>query len=94
LYLNRGGEKFALEEIEHRLKIHIGFDCVAIVTKNERLGEELGVISTASSDLILKALKEIYGHQFSSSAICHVDKIPVNENGKYDRQKCLTLLTI
>jgi acyl-CoA synthetase (AMP-forming)/AMP-acid ligase II len=92
-YLNRGGEKFSLEEIEHKLKASLGVDCIAVVVKNDRLGEDLGIISTINCEKILNALKEIYGHNFSSSLICQIDKIPVNENAKFDRRKCLELLT-
>ena len=47
--LNRGGEKFNLEEIEGVLKRQLDLDAVCVSIPDARLGEELGVLVNGST---------------------------------------------
>jgi acyl-CoA synthetase (AMP-forming)/AMP-acid ligase II len=88
--LNRGGEKFPLEEIEVFLKTKLGVDAVCVAVPHPRLGEELGILvrDDAEKNAIYSALKEEFGREFDSNYFAFTDHFPVNPNSKTDRQEC------
>lgn len=100
LILNRGGEKFSLEEMERSIKNSMGIESLCVITPQARLGEDLGILvkKTKDQDLeiqrskIQNFLKEVYGINFELKHFCQVDEIPINSASKMDRKVALELL--
>lgn len=94
LILNRGGEKFSLEEIEDRLKKELQINCVAVAIKNNRLGEELALIFEGTdqrAQQIMEWLFITFKRHFDSNHLIAVDALPINANAKFDRKRCLEI---
>lgn len=88
LVLNRGGEKFNLEEIESIIRTSFNCNNIAVGVEDQRLGQELGILFIGSRDLeaqILQKLREIYNRKFSARLIKSTDQLPINLNAKPDR---------
>lgn len=97
LILNRGGEKFSLEEIESEIKNTFQINSVAIPIKDQRLGEELGLVfegaQTLDKDIHFK-ISNMCKRNFKIEYFMGVESIPVNANAKFDRKKCLELINV
>lgn len=95
LVLNRGGEKFSLEEIESVVKKVRGTPSVALAIPDQRLGFELGLLYEGESDikeLILETLSEVFKRNFNPELIIPVSHLPINANAKYDRSMSQQIL--
>ncbi|MEA9357190.1 class I adenylate-forming enzyme family protein [Bacteriovorax sp. PP10] len=95
LILNRGGEKFSLEEIESEIKRTFQINCVAIPVKDHRLGEELGIVFEGAQNLdkdIHYKVSDVFKRNFKIEYFLGVEAIPVNANAKFDRRKCSELM--
>lgn len=95
LLINRGGEKFSLEEIEAAIGRAFQVSSVAFAIPDERLGEELGVLiegTINNAEVIHKFLNEVYRRNFKKDYFKMVEVIPVNVNAKYDRKICLEIM--
>lgn len=99
LSLNRGGEKYSLEQIEQFIKEVTLIDSVCVALADIRLGEELGVIIKISvqenvdeiKEKIYVGLKIKFGKHFSRDFFKVVEDFPVNQNAKLDRKLCKEL---
>lgn len=95
LVLNRGGEKFNLEEIETIIKTHFHCRSIAMAVEDPRLGQELGILFIGNSELeeqIVQRLNQIFGRTFSAQLIMSTNELPVNANAKYDRTQAREIL--
>jgi acyl-CoA synthetase (AMP-forming)/AMP-acid ligase II len=95
LVLNRGGEKFSLDEFEAQIKKEFKVNCVAVAMLDPRLGEELSILFEGPQSLgieIHKKISAIFKRNFKREYILEVSTIPVNANAKFDRKKCLELI--
>lgn len=97
LRLNRGGEKFSLEQMESFLKERLGLEAICVPLPDARLGEELGIILVAmdsppSASGIIDALHTAFGRRFSPGNILLTSRLPRNESAKPDRARCRELL--
>ncbi len=95
LILNRGGEKFSLENIEILINDKFKVQVIAMALPDERLGEELGFLVMGNEsnlkDLfkeIYKLLDGVYKRQFNPLNYLLVNHFPVNANEKIDREMC------
>lgn len=90
LILNRGGEKFSLEEIEALIKKELSLSAVALALPDVRLGFELGLVIQESfdQDQVLKLLSSTYSRSFNPLLIKGITQIPLNDNAKYNRHFC------
>lgn len=89
LVLNRGGEKFSLEEIESAVKSRFNIDSVAVGIEDERLGFELALLFEGPKDLgadIHKSLNELFKRNFKLNYFLDISKLPINANAKFDRK--------
>jgi hypothetical protein len=67
---------------------------------DERLGEELGILLKAGSDLRLpermagihSSLQEEFGQAFHTAPWMSVDALPLNESSKIDRKQSVRIL--
>jgi len=88
--LNRGGEKFALEEIESFIKMSHKVESICVPVTHSRLGLELGVVIQSSSKLkkatLYKSLESKFGKKFSVQNYIETDQLPVNDQAKLDRK--------
>jgi len=97
LTLNRGGEKFLLEQMEREIQQKLGVAAVCVALHDPRLGQELGIVcegrnQNREKSKIYSMLKNHYGRQFSSDRFVYVDDLPKNSNAKLDRRRCQSLL--
>lgn len=95
LVLNRGGEKFALEEIESFLKEKMNIESVCVPIPHPRLGEELGIVAMdakANKDSIYALLKQRFGRDFDNDLYHNTVKLPINSSSKVDRKECQKIL--
>jgi len=99
LVLNRGGEKFALEQIERTVRGATGVECVCVPVADERLGQELGLVVEKTSlpesdlkDAIYRVLKETLHRDFDRRLFTVVTKLPLNGSSKVDRQMSANIL--
>ncbi len=100
LVLNRGGEKFSIEDIENRIREKFGIEVVGFSCPDTRLGEDLALAflkseldqSTKISD-IYSFLEVQFGRSFNSKNNLLLDEIPVNHNSKFDRKACAKKLS-
>ncbi len=91
LVLNRGGEKFALEEIENYLKSEMDLDSVCVSLSDSRLGEELGILvrnPSPSKQGVYRLLKTRYGRDFNERYFQVAEEFPINASSKIDRKAC------
>lgn len=89
LLLNRGGEKFSLEAIERLLKERLGIETLCTSIPDSRLGEELGILSSAPpilKETVFALLKKHFGREFNPAYFHALDQLPFNANSKLDRQ--------
>jgi acyl-CoA synthetase (AMP-forming)/AMP-acid ligase II len=99
LVFNRGGVKFSLEEIESHLKtVFPSSDFLCVATKDERLGEDLGVLwstegVTPETSAMIEALAARFHVRFDSRRILSVAKLPTNAAAKPDRGMASELFT-
>jgi acyl-CoA synthetase (AMP-forming)/AMP-acid ligase II len=94
LLLNRGGEKFSLEQLESSLKERLQVEALCVSVPDERLGEELGIVARAPAEKtsIYKFLKEEFLRDFNPQYFTSVSDLPVNASAKLDRFQGLHLL--
>lgn len=88
LVLNRGGEKFLLENFETVLKRRLGIDSICAPVPDARLGEELGILACTniqSKGQVFTVLKEVFGRDFDPVNFQVVGVLPYNSNSKLDR---------
>ncbi|MBF0316034.1 MAG: acyl--CoA ligase [Oligoflexia bacterium] len=100
--LNRGGEKFSLDQIELLLKEQLNIESVCLSIPHDRLGEELAILiqrpflpdadqdQDQDQDLVNKIyynLKNEYQKNFCAKNCFLVDEIPTNLNAKIDRHE-------
>lgn len=86
LLLNRGGEKFLLEEIEAVLKARLGVEAICVAIPDPRLGSELGIAAkTSSPESVYRCLKEVFLRDFDPVRFREVDDFPVDASAKIDR---------
>ncbi|NJL25528.1 MAG: acyl--CoA ligase [Calothrix sp. SM1_5_4] len=92
LTLNRGGQKFSLENIERELHQALGVGVVAVSVRDSRLGEDLGLVLVASGEeqKMLKRAEEIlqsgFGLRLNTGRVRFVTDFPLNECSKIDRR--------
>ncbi|MBT3980145.1 MAG: acyl--CoA ligase [Bacteriovoracaceae bacterium] len=94
LLLNRGGEKFSLEEIEQFLNSEFKTQVVCLCIDDKRLGSELGILVKKNQTPKMKifgALTKKYAKNFNPDYYKEVDLIPTNANQKIDRKSCSDL---
>jgi len=88
LVLNRGGEKFSLEEIERKLSLNLGVNAICLSFPDARLGEELGIVVSTphpNNSQIFDYLSNAFGRLFNSQYLFFIDQIPLNSSFKIDR---------
>ena len=97
-FINRGGEKFSLEKIEQDILKETGIEILGFPLKDQRLGEELGLVIQSSTTefadrrkQVFSCLKRIYLRDFNSEMALPLDEIPKNESQKKDRKKSLEI---
>ncbi|MCC6137347.1 MAG: acyl--CoA ligase [Bdellovibrionaceae bacterium] len=97
--LNRGGEKFLLEDIEAFLLHKFSLHTLAIAISDPRLGEDLGLLmeipekaSAPSTEEIQMALSVKYKTHFSNHLFFYVPQFPVTESGKLHRKESSRIL--
>lgn len=97
-FINRGGEKFSLEKIEQNVMKDTGIDILCFPLKDERLGEELGLVIDSNfvdfeekRTQVFLSLKRIFLRDFNFNYSVPVAEIPLNENRKRDRKKALEI---
>ncbi len=96
LVLNRGGEKFSLEEIEGHIFKAAGIRAVAVSTEDSRLGSDLGIIYESSIEKaheLQKILALQFKREFNQDNFVRISQLPVNAMAKPDRQKCFQILS-
>lgn len=90
--INRGGEKFSLEEVEAKLLRYFDEPIVVTYKYCARLGQELCFIlrenTKIKSNIIFEFMSETYSRTFDSNNIYKVERFPMNENLKLDRNAC------
>jgi len=88
--LNRGGEKFVLEEIESFIKSTHKVNAICVPVNHSRLGAELGVVIQSPSNLkkatLYRTLENKFGRKFSARNYIETDELPVNDQAKLDRK--------
>jgi predicted hotdog family 3-hydroxylacyl-ACP dehydratase len=98
LCLNRGGEKFSLEQIESAVNRTLGREVVCVAVSDSRLGEELGLVVKGEpfSEDVAASLSSLFtwelGCAFETRKILFVPELPQNANGKPDRKAAQKLL--
>ncbi|MBX2994196.1 MAG: acyl--CoA ligase [Bdellovibrionaceae bacterium] len=92
LILNRGGQKYSLEQIELVLAQKLDVSAVALAVKDERFGEDLGLLLKGQAPKNLGDLvREEFGIQIKTSHLREVREFPQNESLKLDRKACRRL---
>jgi acyl-CoA synthetase (AMP-forming)/AMP-acid ligase II len=94
--LNRGGEKFSLEQIEDFLKKTFNIDSICVASAHARLGEELGILlrrrdEKFANQKVFTALSEQFGRTFDQQRVLAVDELPINDQSKLDRKSAARL---
>ena len=98
LVLNRGGQKFSLEQIETRLGNLLQTQIIAAAVPNTRLGHDLGVAiqhDDFDHELLRQAqsqIAELFGFQLRDENCIFLPHFPLNESAKTDRQKISLML--
>jgi len=91
--LNRGGEKFKLEDIENHLFETFKLNATALAVPDTRLGFDLALLidSTCAAAIhredMLKALHQKYRVLFNKALFQRTPHFPLNESGKRDRAR-------
>lgn len=93
--LNRGGEKFALDQIEGHLRA-LGAEAVAVALPDARLGQELGIVARTASSAppvatLYESLHAAFGRRFDPSRFIAVEALPLDDSGKPDRRAAAAL---
>jgi hypothetical protein len=98
--LNRGGEKFSLEQMESMIRERFKIKVICVALPERRLENELGVVVERGVDhdkeKILKDglfsfLRAETKCNFNEGNMVFVDKLPVNFNSKIDRKACIEM---
>jgi acyl-CoA synthetase (AMP-forming)/AMP-acid ligase II len=96
--INRGGEKFSVEEIELSIKKELGINCVVTYCADERLGSELCFVMMLEDELKSRSLFQFlelkYKRRFKNDNIIFLKDIPINENQKIDRSQCFNMFNV
>ncbi len=94
LVLNRGGEKYLLEEIEAFLLKTLDLRVIALATPHPRLGHDLGLLIEEKKGYdptmhgnILEALMTRYKARFDDRYFLKVASLPTNPSGKIHRRE-------
>lgn len=94
--LNRGGEKFLLEELESYLLEELKIATIAMSVPDQRLGENLALLFESGADIspgkILTALHKRYQISFDADLFIAVNVLPLNGAGKKDRFQSLKMM--
>lgn len=93
LVINRGGEKFSLEQIERLVWEKLGLRVVAVGKKDKRLGEELALLvppqdPRPSREAVYDLLRRTHARDFDPALFFALSELPMNRNAKIDRQAC------
>ena len=97
LLLNRGGQKFSLESIENRLRESLGASVIAVAVRDDRLGEDLGLVVCLDGDQenYKFAAQDVLARDFalrvSSGRLKFIGDFPLNESAKLDRRALSSL---
>lgn len=98
LVLNRGGEKFLLEDIEAFVLRTFNLRVIALATPHPRLGHDLGLLIEDKSNYdesvngkIIKALMNRYKARFDEQLFMKVAGLPTNASGKIHRREALQM---
>ena len=87
--LNRGGEKFKLEDIENHLFETLHLQVTALAVPETRLGFDLGLLiengPSVHREDILRSLHQKYRVLFNKALFLRTPRLPLNESGKRDR---------
>jgi 3-phosphoshikimate 1-carboxyvinyltransferase len=96
MVLNRGGEKFPLEQIESLLKARHGLDSICVAVPDARLGSELGIVARVRAGVaptaIFATLSEAFQRPFNPGHLRFVEELPLNPSAKPDRRAAAALL--
>jgi len=90
--INRGGEKFSVQEIERLILAHPNITAAAVTAlPAERLGEQIGAALVSSEPVSVEELGAFILSQGAAKQkrperIVLVDEIPMNSTGKVDRR--------
>jgi acyl-CoA synthetase (AMP-forming)/AMP-acid ligase II len=92
LILNRGGEKFLLEEIEQAIRSSLAIEVICVGLFDERLGEDLGVLASGtpnahSAQKIFDICTKLFQIKLKGQNLAWVDQFELNNNGKPDRAR-------
>ncbi|MGE4133651.1 MAG: AMP-binding protein [Bdellovibrionales bacterium] len=93
LTLNRGGVKYSLESIERDLTDVLRSTIVATALRDDRLGEELGLVvledsrNQVSPETVRRVLIDRWGFRIPPEHVRLVRDLPLNECGKLDRTR-------
>lgn len=97
--LNRGGEKFLLEDIEATLQAQLHIHAMAISVPDNRLGMDLGLLveipdhaSAPTRESIRACLFEKYKTHFNDTLFFYVPRFPTTESGKWHRRESARIL--
>jgi acyl-CoA synthetase (AMP-forming)/AMP-acid ligase II len=88
LLLNRGGEKFSLEQIEGKIGERFGIRAVGVGLEHPRLGEELALVVEGDPDRtpVYEFLHREFGREFDPKYFYPIERLPLNGSSKIDRQ--------
>jgi len=94
LVLNRGGQKFSLEQIERGLQQRLGISVIACAVPDARLGQELALLIPKDFDsgVIVDALQAEWGVRFTPSHFVKAAQLPMNASLKPDRHQARNLI--
>lgn len=96
--LNRGGEKFLLEDIEATLLADLNINAMAIAVPESRLGMDLGLLveipttAAPSREQIHSVLFKKYKTEFNENLFFYVPQFPTTDSGKLHRRESSRIL--
>lgn len=90
LILNRGGQKFSLENMEQWVEKKFQVPALCVSVPDSRLGEELGilfgkVLTENQLNQIFSSLIQEYGSSFNRKYFACLSELPLNASSKVDR---------
>lgn len=97
--INRGGEKFSVQEIEQLVSSHPAVRSAAVIAVPAgRLGEQIGVALVCSTPVSVEDLGEFVlaqgaAKQKRPERVVVVEQLPMNTTGKVDRRALLALFS-
>lgn len=95
LIMNRGGLKISLEHVENTISSYFSCKCLASGLPDMRLGQDVHLLIQRDQPLnkkdVIRLVEEKAAVRLSEENI-HFEKIPVNQNMKFDRREARRLL--